>query len=203
MKHIRINSFALLFILLAHGLVAQQPKTHEKTKYVDEQGRYFQHVSLPLFLFLSTSAEGDEKVRLQTTTKNAHQNAFYLDGHGKHFIRHPITQGKEAGESALLRSMMSSLDSGDIAVMDRYYCSFMMIALLLSQGVQTCARKHHLRHSDFRRGKRLGKYDHVILWTRPQRPKWMDQETYDKIPETLELREIRFHIIVPGRRTQS
>lgn len=112
-------------------------------------------------------------------------------------------QGKETGESALLRSMMRSLDSGDIAVMDRYYCSFMMIALLLSQGVQTCARKHHLRNSDFRRGKRLGKYDHVILWTRPQRPNWMDQETYDKIPETLELREIRFNIIEPGKRTRS
>ena len=40
---------------------------------------------------------------------------------------------------------------------------FMMIALLLGQGTQTCARKHHLRHSDFRRGKRLGKYDHLIV----------------------------------------
>lgn len=112
-------------------------------------------------------------------------------------------QGKETGESALLRSMLGSLASGDIAVMDRYYCSFMMIALLLAQGTHVCARKHHLRHSDFRRGKRLGKYDHVIVWTRPQRPKWMDQETYDKIPETLELREIRFNIVVPGRRTRT
>ena len=74
--------------------------------------------------------------------------------------------GKETGESALLRSMLMSLREGDLAVMDRYYCSFMMIALLLSQGVHTCARKHHLRHSDFRRGKRLGKYDHIISWTR-------------------------------------
>ena len=87
-------------------------------------------------------------------------------------------QGKETGESALLRSMLGSLSRGDIAVMDRYYCSFMMIALLLGQGTQTCARKHHLRHSDFRRGQRLGKYDHLIVWTRPQRPTWMDEETY-------------------------
>jgi hypothetical protein len=55
--------------------------------------------------------------------------------------------------------MLKSLNAEDIAVMDRYYCSFMMIALLLSQGTHVCARKHHLRHSDFRRGKRLGKYD--------------------------------------------
>jgi hypothetical protein len=112
-------------------------------------------------------------------------------------------QGKETGESALLRSIIGSLLPGDIAVMDRYYCSFMMIALLLGQGTQVCARKHHLRHSDFRRGRRLGKYDHLIVWTRPQRPTWMDEETYRKIPETLVLREIRFNIVEPGRRTQS
>lgn len=112
-------------------------------------------------------------------------------------------QGKETGESALLRSMLGSLASGDIAVMDRYYCSFMMISILLGQGTHTCARKHHLRHSDFRRGKRLGKYDHLIEWTRPQRPTWMDEETYQQIPETLVLREVRFNIVEPGRRTKS
>lgn len=112
-------------------------------------------------------------------------------------------QGKETGESALLRSMLGSLSSGDIAVMDRYYCSFMMIALLLGQGTQTCTRKHHLRHSDFRRGQRIGKYDHLIVWTRPQRPTWMDETTYQQIPETMVLREIRFSIIEPGRRTKS
>jgi hypothetical protein len=112
-------------------------------------------------------------------------------------------KGKETGESALLRSMLGSLHDGDIAVMDRYYCSFMMIALLLGQGTQVCARKHHRRHSDFRRGRRLGKYDHIIVWTRPQRPTWMDEETYSQIPETLELREIRFNIVERGRRTRT
>ncbi len=112
-------------------------------------------------------------------------------------------KGKQTGELALLRSMLGSLAVGDIAVMDRYYCSFMMIALLLRQGTQTCARKHHLRHSDFRRGKRLGKYDHLIIWTRPQRPEWMDEETYARIPQTLDLREIRYNIVEPGRRTKT
>ena len=111
--------------------------------------------------------------------------------------------GKETGESALLRAMFESLTTEDIAVMDRYYCSFMMIALLLSQGTHTCARKHHLRHSDFRRGRRLGKYDHIIVWTRPKCPTWMDEATYARIPATLELREIRYNIVEPGRRTHS
>ncbi len=42
-------------------------------------------------------------------------------------------KGKETGESALLRQLLKSLAAGDIAVMDRYYCSFMLIAMLLGR----------------------------------------------------------------------
>jgi putative transposase len=112
-------------------------------------------------------------------------------------------QGKETGESALLRSMLSALRSGDIAVFDRYYCSFLMIALLQLQGTDVCARLHQMRKSDFRRGKRLGKNDHLIVWSKPARPDWMDQATYDRIPETLELRELRYTVVEKGRRTKT
>ena len=112
-------------------------------------------------------------------------------------------KGKETGESALLRQMMASLMAGDVVVFDRYYCSFMMIALLLNQRVDVCARLHHLRRVDFRKGRRLGKYDHLIVWTRPDRPAWMDEKTYATIPETLELRELRYAIVEKGKRTKS
>lgn len=111
--------------------------------------------------------------------------------------------GKETGESALLRSILTSLHSGDVAVFDRYYCSFLMIALLQLQGTDVCARLHQRRKSDFRTGKRLGKGDHLIVWTRPAKPDWMDQETYDRIPETLELRELRYTVVEKGRRTKT
>lgn len=112
-------------------------------------------------------------------------------------------KGKETGETALLRSMLGSLLAADVAVMDRYYCSYWMMAMLSAQGTHVCARKHQRRKSDFRRGKRLGKHDHLIVWTRPQRPKWMDEETYSKIPQTLVLRELRYNIVEPGRRTRT
>jgi hypothetical protein len=111
--------------------------------------------------------------------------------------------GKQTGEPALLRKLFGQLGAGDIAVADRYYCSFMMIALLLAQGTHVCARKHQRRHSDFRRGRRLGKHDHLIVWTRPARPEWMDEATYEQIPKTLELREIRYQVVERGRRTRT
>jgi putative transposase len=73
---------------------------------------------------------------------------------------------------------------------------------LTARGTQVCARKHQRRHSDFRRGRRLGKYDHIIVWTRPACPKWMSEEMYAQIPETLELRELRYTVVKPGKRSR-
>lgn len=109
--------------------------------------------------------------------------------------------GKETGETALLRTRLDSFSPGDLLVADRYFCSFFMIAMLLGRGVQSCARMHQKRHVDFRRGRRLGARDHLVVWTKPQRPKWMDQATYETIPETMTLRELRFQVIQPGYRT--
>ena len=112
-------------------------------------------------------------------------------------------EGKETGESALLRKMLEAFDENDVAVFDRYYCSFMMLAMLSVRGIHVCARLHRFRSSDFRRGRRLGSRDHLITWTRPKRPKWMSPEQYDQIPETLTLRELQFNVRVPGRRVQT
>jgi hypothetical protein len=112
--------------------------------------------------------------------------------------------GKQTGETALLRQIMTALVPKDIAVFDRYYCSFMVIVAMAGQGVDVCCRNHQLRHSDFRRGKRLGKYDHLILWQRPlQCPRWMDKETFATIPKTLTLRELKLSISQSGFRTKS
>jgi putative transposase len=112
-------------------------------------------------------------------------------------------EGKETGENALLRSLLGTFEENEVVVFDRYYCSFLMLALLSRRGVQVCARLHQRRPSDFRRGRRLGPGDHLITWTRPQRPQWMAPEQYDQIPETLTLREVKFQVTVPGRRTKT
>ncbi|MEN6578917.1 MAG: IS4 family transposase [Phycisphaerales bacterium] len=112
-------------------------------------------------------------------------------------------EGKETGETALLRELLETFEDNDVVVFDRYYGSFMMLALLSLRGLHVCVRLHQLRHSDFRRGRRLGPGDHLITWTRPERPRWMSPEQYERIPETLTLREVRFDVKVPGRRTEA
>ena len=112
-------------------------------------------------------------------------------------------QGKQTGESALLRQILHCLHRGEVAVFDRCLCAFPMLAILLGRGVHFAARLHQRRPVDFRRGQRLGKDDHRVTWTRPTRPDWMIPEVYATIPETLTLREVRFRLTAPGRRTRT
>ena len=111
--------------------------------------------------------------------------------------------GKETGETALLRQLLKRFRPGDILLGDRYFCSYFMIALLQEMGLDFVTRVHQLRTIDFRRGRRLGQGDHVVLWNRPQRPKWMDPQTYDRMPASIEVREVHVRISEPGFRTES
>jgi len=110
--------------------------------------------------------------------------------------------GKETGETALFRKLLDRLRRGDIVVADRYFTSYFMAALLIAFGVDYAFRQHQRRTTDFRRGRRLGKGDHIVVWKRPERPDWMDEATYASMPESLEVREIEVQVEQPGFRTQ-
>jgi len=112
-------------------------------------------------------------------------------------------QGKETGEPALFRELLDRDVEGDIVLADRFYCSYFMIALLMALGVDFVVRLHQARTADFRRGRHLGKADHVVSWIRPAKPEWMDQETYDRMPESIEVREVLVQVDQPGFRTKS
>jgi putative transposase len=111
--------------------------------------------------------------------------------------------GKETGESALLRPLLGRFGEGDLVLADRYYCSYFMICLLLESGLDFVVCLHQRRQADFRRGERLGKGDHLVAWTRPIRPAWMNQETYDRMPQSIRVREVQVHVNQPGFRTES
>ncbi len=109
-------------------------------------------------------------------------------------------QGKETGETALFRALWDTLEPGEIVLGDRYFGSFFGIAGLRQRGVDGLFRMHQRRKYDFRRGRRLGIEDHVVVWTKPARPGWMDEETYAQVPEGLEVRELRVTVAQPGFR---
>jgi len=114
-------------------------------------------------------------------------------------------QGRETGELAHLRELLDRLEAGDVALADKLYCTYFMIVLLLARKVDLVTLLHQSRDAgaEVRRGQRLGKGDYLITWHRPDRPDWMDEETYAQVPEQLELRLVQVKITEWGFRTKS
>lgn len=108
--------------------------------------------------------------------------------------------GKETGETSLLRRLLKGFSAGDIVIADRFFCNYWLIAMFMKLNVHVCFRKKK-RHTDFRTGKRLGKQDHLIQWHRPARPAWMSHEMYDSLPLVITLRELRYTVEAPGRKS--
>lgn len=108
--------------------------------------------------------------------------------------------GKGTGETGLLRQLLGGFRPGDLLLGDRYFCSYFMIALLMELGIDFVTRIHQLRKVDFRRGQQLGKDDQLVEWKRPQKPKWMEQQTYDRMPISIRVRQVRVQVACPGFR---
>lgn len=110
-------------------------------------------------------------------------------------------EGKQTGENSLFRTLYHVLGEGDVVLVDRYFGGWFDIALPRARGNDVVVRKHQLRSTDFRTGRRLGKDDHLVSWPKPPRPTWMPREQYAELPEELTLREVRVRVSQKGFRT--
>lgn len=117
------------------------------------------------------------------------------------------------------------LAAGDVLVGDRAFCSFVHLALLAARQVLGVFRVHQKQIVNFRphrkaassrsrkRGqkglptsrwvRRLGRHDQLVEYVKPPtRPVWLTAADYAALPATLLVRELRYTIRVPGRRTR-
>jgi hypothetical protein len=92
-------------------------------------------------------------------------------------------KGKESSELGLLRQISGVLQPGDIALGDRFFGSYWVIVDAQARGADAVRRLHQTRKIDFRRGRRLGPYDHIVTWPKAQRPDWMSPAEYAKMPK--------------------
>ena len=110
-------------------------------------------------------------------------------------------RGKKTGENTLLRGLGGVLQKGDVLLLDRLLGSYQQIDICRGKGVDVVARQHHSRKTDFRRGRWLGTLDHVVTWHRPKfDSQRFDRATWEALPETMQIRELRFHVTQPGFR---
>ena len=128
-------------------------------------------------------------------------------------------------EMAHIEFLHAILQLGDVLVGDRGFCSFAHLALLVGRGSHAVFRMHQRQNVDFtpnrpyarprdktaRKGvprsrwmRSLGVWDQLVEWFKPlQKPRWMTEEAYAALPESLFLREIRYSVGRPGFRTET
>src|SRR5687767_8160162 len=111
--------------------------------------------------------------------------------------------GKGQGEVSLLRRLWDALRPGDVLLGDRLMSGWVGMLLLKQRGVDTVSRLSAHRRADFRRGRRLGKDDHLVHWKKPTSIRSVDRQTYNSLPDSITVREARFRVEQPGFRTRS
>ncbi len=85
-------------------------------------------------------------------------------------------KGKMTAEVSLFRTIDDIVQETDVFLADRAYSGWFDIARLSKRGAHTVLRKHQKRKTDFRKGNRLAKDDHIVTWPKPTRPTWMTKE---------------------------
>lgn len=113
--------------------------------------------------------------------------------------------GKGQSEVGLLRQMWDILSPGDVLLTDCLMSTWTEMVLLKQRGVDSVSRLNRARRSaDFRRGKRLGREDHVVRWAKPSRkPAAIDRKAFNALPAFLEVRELRVRVQQRGFRTKT
>jgi Transposase DDE domain len=113
---------------------------------------------------------------------------------------------KHQHELNLLQRLLPQFKAGDLALADRGFSSYALLALLFQRRVQSLFRLHHARPADLRKGKRLGKHDRLMVWRKPwpwQRPGFLPKAVWKLMPQELSVRVLRVVLDVPDFRTQS
>jgi hypothetical protein len=107
-------------------------------------------------------------------------------------------------ELKLLRRLLDMFKPGDLALADRGFSCYTLLALLELKEIPALFRLHHARSGDLRRGRRLGKNDRLVVWKKPKN--WerrsLPLTLWRRIPSELSVRILRYPLRRAGYRTR-
>jgi hypothetical protein len=153
----------------------------------------------------------------------AHLLALFHTGSG--LLLEAAAAPLRSQDIAGIAGVLSLLAAGDILVADRGFCSFVHLAMLRVRDIHAVFRLHRKQIVDFTAGrsharpgqKRVpkgtprsrwiracGTMDQIVEYFKPKdRPAWMSAADYESLPDSTEVRELRYRIEVPGFRTRA
>lgn len=103
----------------------------------------------------------------------------------------------------LLHGLWEELKQGDILLGDRAYGEYTTLAGLPRQGVDVVARLHQRRKVDFRKARRLGPHDGLLVWTKGyQQSEILSAQEWALLPAQITVRIVRFTATIRGFRAR-
>jgi hypothetical protein len=140
------------------------------------------------------------------------------------YIRRTLVAPGATHDMSRVGAIHPDVPAGAVLAADRGFCSYAHLALCQQRQVHAVFRAHQRLLIDFRPGRphtlpganaarglprsrwlrSLGPDDQVVQYFKPvERPAWLTAEQYAALPATLLVRECRYRVAVPGRRTQA
>jgi hypothetical protein len=112
---------------------------------------------------------------------------------------------KHQHELKLLHRLLDVFKKGDLALADRGFSCYTLLALLGLKEVPALFRLHHARSGDLRQGKCLGKNDRLVVWKKPKNweRRYLPWTLWRQIAPELTVRILRFNLRRRGYRTRS
>ena len=145
----------------------------------------------------------------------AHLLALF-DARGGYLLR-AVAQPPYTHDMSQAAAVHGALRAGDVLVGDRAFGSYAHLALCLGRGLHGLFRAHQRQVISFRPGRRhgakgrptsrwlrrLGRRDQLVEYFKPKgRPEWMTAAEYAALPASVVVREPRYAVGRPGRRTR-
>jgi hypothetical protein len=104
----------------------------------------------------------------------------------------------------LFRRLWGGLTRGDIVLGDRLFGEYATLASLPLRGIDVVARLTSHRKVDFRKAKRLGRHDGLLVWTKSLPcPPYLTAAQWAETPAAMTVRVLRFRVASPGCRSRS
>src|SRR5690625_2607956 len=97
--------------------------------------------------------------------------------------------------------LIDSVRKSDIVLTDRGFCSYLNFGLILERQADALSRLHSSRNIPFKSNQN----ECVVTWKRPrliEMPQHIFEEEWERLPEIITVRYIRFHIQRKGFRTK-
>jgi hypothetical protein len=117
-------------------------------------------------------------------------------------VLHTVRGNNHHHEMRLFHTARPTLAPNEIVIYDRAAGHFVGAAQVRAQGADLISRVTK-RKTDWRRGRRLGPGDRLVVWTKgPVQPKYLSAEEWAGLPATITVRLIHVRVSPKGYRTQ-